>query len=1093
MTDLRFMGEWGVVAPVALAAAAAAVAVVLYRRELRGREGGAGVWLTALRAASVFLVALMVAGPVLHHRRVIGDLIQLRIVLDASQSMGRCDPQMEPGRKLLIAHRLGWTDAAGLDAAPLRAADRLQAAREAAAAPESEGAAAAAAQAFADAVAEARKEIESTRDGTLARIRRSGTADLERWENLPGSLIADLITKDAFQKPPQRRERVKALEVRGTSADNFGERIRGYLVPPATGEYTFWITSDDDGEFWLSSSEDPGLRSRLASVSGTYTPADQWEQVPSQKSRRIRLEAGRRYYFEALHKEGSGEDHLLVRWQLPDGKIESPIPGMRLLPFDGGGGDGGGDPKAVFVADLADPARDLAGKAAGADAAAVRAKLSDLARVAEVWERELRDAFLRHAGDLAGQDQPAIRAVLERFDRTPRWQRVAGALWEGRAPALAALAEDHEVNLLVLKDGRIEEVWRSRAGRQGDTGEPPGPIRAGPQGAHTDLSGVWTGLDAGDAVEASPTSGAAAVRSAVLLFSDGIHNLGETPLRAARLLGARGVPAFPVLIGADRAPEDVAVVGVDAPASIFHTDRARGRVVVADHLPAGRPFTVRILRGDEVVWEQKLLGDGSGLRAVEYELPVENLAKEETLRGLQGVARAGVRLDLRAVVAEVEGDAEPGNNERAFEIFAVTRKYRVLLLEGRARWDWRYIRNLFDRDEKWETVSVFSPDGDLPRGEGKDRFPASRDALFAFDLVLMGELPRRAFQPQELEWIRDFVGDRGGGLVLLDGQHEALRSHADGPLGPLFPADWITGRAEILPSALRLTPAGEGIAALDMSADGLTRNAVWAALRPPHRVEPLKPRPGAEVWVEAVTRGGGAVPAILSRPFGAGRVLHIAFDETWRWRYEVADKHHTRFWNQMAMAMMESPFAVRDDRVSIDAGSPVHRPGGRALLRARLRDERGRAMTGATVFAHVYRDGQRIAVLPMPPDESGGGAYRTETGTLEPGEHEIRLVVKGIPEDDVRARATFAVKPQDTGELAELAANEPLMRQIASVTRGQFVREENLDAAVAALKPMSRGRVVESETVLWQSWPWFGLVVFLLTVEWIVRKRKGML
>lgn len=1093
MTDLRFMGEWGVVAPVAIAAAAAAAAAWLYRRELRGREGGGGALLTFLRAAAVFLVALMVAGPVLHHRRVIGDLIQLRIVIDASRSMSRCDPQMEPGRKLLIAHRLGWTDAAGLDAAPLRAADRLRAAREDAAAPEAEADFAAAARAFADAVAEAGKDLAVARDTTLARIRQTGAADLERWENLPGATIASLVTTEAYRKPPQRRERVKSIEVRGNAGDNYGQRIRGYLVPPATGDYTFWITSDDEGELWLSTGEDPGLRSRIASVSGTWAPPDQWEQAPSQKSRRIRLEAGRRYYFEALHKESSGEDHLIVRWQLPDGKIESPIPGMRLLPFDGNAAESGADPKASFAAVLADPARELAAKAGSTAAAAVHSGLAELGRVADVWDRELRDAYRVHAGDLAGEDRPAIRAVLERFDRTPRWQRVIGTLWEGRSPALAALAKDHEVNLHILKDGRIEEVWRSRAGRQGGAGEPPGPVRTGPQGAHTDLSGGWIGLDADDAVEISPKAGAASVRSAVLLFSDGLHNLGETPLRAARILGAKGVPAFPVLVGADRAPEDVAVVGIDAPASIFHTDRARGRVVVSDHLPVGRPFTVRILRGKDVVWEQKLVGEGSGLRPIEYELQIDRLAKEETLRGVPGVMRAGVRLDLRAVVADIEGDAEPDNNERSFEIFAVTRKYRVLLIEGRARWEWRYVRNLFERDEKWEAVPVFCPGGDLPRGEGKDRFPASRDALLAFDLVVLGEIPRGAFRPEELEWIRDFVGDRGGGLILLDGQRESLRSHADGAIGPLFPADWIAGRAEILPSALRLTPTGEGVAALDMSADGLTRNAVWAMLRPPHRVESLRPRPGSEVWVEAVTRGGGAAPAILARPFGAGRVLHVAFDESWRWRYEVADKHHTRFWNQLAMAMMESPFAVRDDRVSIDAGAPVHRPGDRAPLRARLRDERGRAMTGATVFAHVYREGRRIAVLPMPPDESGGGAYRAETGALDPGEHEIRLVVKGIPEEDLRAQATFAVKPRDSGELVDLAANEPLMRQIASVTRGQFVREENLDAAIAALKPMSRGRVVESETVLWQSWPWFGIVVLLLTIEWVVRKRKGML
>ena len=45
------------------------------------------------------------------------------------------------------------------------------------------------------------------------------------------------------------------------------------------------------------------------------------------------LKAGRRYYVEALHKEGGGGDHVSVKWQLPNGQQEAPIPGNRLSPF----------------------------------------------------------------------------------------------------------------------------------------------------------------------------------------------------------------------------------------------------------------------------------------------------------------------------------------------------------------------------------------------------------------------------------------------------------------------------------------------------------------------------------------------------------------------------------------------------------------------------------------------------------------------------------------------------------------------------------------------------------------------------------------
>jgi hypothetical protein len=46
------------------------------------------------------------------------------------------------------------------------------------------------------------------------------------------------------------------------------------------------------------------------------------------------LEQGKRYYIEALHKQGMGTDHIAVGWMLPNNATERPIPGRHLSPFD---------------------------------------------------------------------------------------------------------------------------------------------------------------------------------------------------------------------------------------------------------------------------------------------------------------------------------------------------------------------------------------------------------------------------------------------------------------------------------------------------------------------------------------------------------------------------------------------------------------------------------------------------------------------------------------------------------------------------------------------------------------------------------------
>lgn len=1104
MTELRFLGEWGVVAPLAVSAAAAAGAWYLARRDTRGRPGAARWLLPLLRAVAVLLAALMLSGPVLHHRRLIGEMIRLKVVLDGSRSMGLCDPAMDPGRKLLIAHRLGWTEAGPLDTAPAQAADRLQRARDAVAgleAPGREAEAGPAARAFAEAAAEAAAELGRARPATLKAMAPKGAILYERWDQVPGQAVRELTEHPSYRGKPSRSEWLTVFEARDDPASQYGDRLRGYLLPPATGEYTFWIAGDDNCELWLSSSEDPALKSRIARVQN-WASYGNWEQEGEQKSRRIRLEGGQRYYVEVLHKEGEGESFVAVGWQMPDGTMERPIPGLRLAPFaaplGGAPGAPGIDPVASFKSDIAEPAARLAAK----DAAAARKEIVDglatLSRASAAWERDLRAAFTRHASEVAESGDPAIRGVLERFDRTPRWQRVLSLLWEGRTPVLAELASAHDVELDLLRDRELVPLWRSRAGRLDDAAELPAVVRDAPAGRATDLAAALAGAQGPEkrgGAAADPKKEPDAQRLAVLLISDGAHNDGEPPVQQARVLGAQGVPVFAAGFGAERAPEDVALADLEAPTTIFHKDRVRGRVWIKDDLKPGRPFTVRIKAGDRVVWEKELKGEGTHLRSVPYDFPVEDLSRE-TEAPAEGVAvvRSGVGLDLEASVAAAEGDTEPGNDARAFRVFAVLQRYRALMIEGRPRWEWRYLRNLVERDEKWELRSVLASDTGLPRGNGPEQFPATREALFAFDLVILGDLAPSVFQPAEIEWIRDFAGDRGGGVMLIDGQRDGLRAWTQGPLGALLPVDWTDEKRAGFPASLRLTRAGARWAALDLASGGRPNEEVWSKLRAPHWVAPVRARAGAETLVEAVWPGanGAAAPALVHRAYGAGKVLYAAFDDTWRWRFDVADLHHARYWNQVALAMMEAPYAVKDKLVSLDADAPSYRPGERALIRARLRDHEGRALVNAQVTAVLMRNGTRLGALPMASD-GAGGAYRAMSAPLEEGEYEVRLEVRGVPESDIRVKTSFRVLPLDRGELTDLGANEPLLRELASAGRGLYVREENLDEAVAALKPLSRGRIVESETVLWQSFGWFGVIVLLLTIEWIVRKREGML
>jgi len=113
-------------------------------------------------------------------------------------------------------------------------------------------------------------------------------------------------------------------------SDQYATRVCGYLHPPVSGTYTFWIASDDGSELYLSSGRNHAKKKKIAEVTD-WTDACEFDKFPSQKSVPVKLEKGKKYYIEALQIEGSGGDNLAVAWQYP-GQNRTVIDGSFLSP-----------------------------------------------------------------------------------------------------------------------------------------------------------------------------------------------------------------------------------------------------------------------------------------------------------------------------------------------------------------------------------------------------------------------------------------------------------------------------------------------------------------------------------------------------------------------------------------------------------------------------------------------------------------------------------------------------------------------------------------------------------------------------------------
>lgn len=164
---------------------------------------------------------------------------------------------------------------------------------------------------------------------------KPGSIAYAAYTNIAGSEMSTLLSSPRFPYEPSLERLLTRFEAGSNWADRYGAAVRGYVIPPASGNYTFWIASDDGSQLWLSASTNPATMTQIATVTdGNWTAPQEWDRFASQKSRAITLAGGQAYYIEARLREITGNDHLAVAWECaPAGIAREVIPGRFLAPY----------------------------------------------------------------------------------------------------------------------------------------------------------------------------------------------------------------------------------------------------------------------------------------------------------------------------------------------------------------------------------------------------------------------------------------------------------------------------------------------------------------------------------------------------------------------------------------------------------------------------------------------------------------------------------------------------------------------------------------------------------------------------------------
>ena len=156
----------------------------------------------------------------------------------------------------------------------------------------------------------------------------------EFYADIPGTSVDELGFNENYPDNPARREFLSAFTTspRLTDlAETFGARVSGWITPEETGNYEFFIRSDDASLLLLSADDDPNGATPIADEPACCNPFREPGDGVTQTSAPTALVAGRRYFLQALYKEATGGDFVEVAWR----KEGDTTPADQLRPIPG--------------------------------------------------------------------------------------------------------------------------------------------------------------------------------------------------------------------------------------------------------------------------------------------------------------------------------------------------------------------------------------------------------------------------------------------------------------------------------------------------------------------------------------------------------------------------------------------------------------------------------------------------------------------------------------------------------------------------------------------------------------------------------------
>jgi len=605
-----------------------------------------------------------------------------------------------------------------------------------------------------------------------------------------------------------------------------------------------------------------------------------------------------------------------------------------------------------------------------------------------------------------------------------------------------------------------------------------------------DLTYDGTRTQLGPALEAARQELTGVPLSGLVLLTDGADNSRGSLTDAVMSLGARHVPVFTVGIGRERFTKDIEVSRVEAPRSVLEGASLVVDVMVAQRGYTGEKVQMIVEDGGRIVSNQTVTLSGDG-EAVPVRVRVPT-------------TEPGARV-LTFRIPGQGGEMVAQNNAQQAIVTVSDRREKILYIEGEPRHEMKFLRLAVRDDKNLQIMTLqrlakdqfrrFSVDDSLDLVAG---FPKTRDELFAYKGVILGNMEASFFTGDQLRMLADFVSERGGGLLALGGR----RALAEGGYGG-------TPVAEVLPVELARLPDDAPPHFVEVKADVTVPGSIhaatqiadaeslsvkrWKTLPAVTTVNRIgRAKPGATVLLSGTpTKGGDREVVLAFQRYGRGKSIVFPIQDSWLWQMDstisVEDMTHESYWRQLLRWLVHDV----PSRVMVASVGDQAAPGDAVEFDAEISDRTFLKVNNAVAVARVKSPSGAVTEMPLEWSVTRDGEYKASFTPTEKGLYRID-VTTSMGADTVVSDPAYVASGDLTTEYFGAEMRAPLLRRIAEETGGRFYTTDNVAELSKDIVFTEAGNTVVDRKDLWDMPFVFLLLVGLVTSEWGYRKLRGL-